>query len=147
MSPTELKQLIESDTLAASLFVQSRDADCAARCSVIAPKVPRELRLSFTRLLSLYQADIQLGMLVVNKLRSVAAHNPLVKEIIPFMEAWTDANGYPDFSLPPIRQTLTSPEEQGGIGLTLEQAAPILLAGEQSQTITPLEVEFVRTRL
>lgn len=147
MTPQELKQLIHSDEVALDLFKQARDSDCASRCSIIAPKVAKELRLSIARLLALYQHDIQLGMTIITKFRTVAAHNQLVAELLPFMEANADSIGYPDFSLPPIRQTLTTPEEQGGIGLTLEQAAPILLAGEQSQTITPLEVEYVRTQL
>jgi hypothetical protein len=147
MTPQELKALIESDQQAKTLMQLGNDIGCAARCSEIAPKIPKELRLSIARLLSLYQHNIYLGMAIVAKFRTVAAHNPLVAELLPFMEATADSIGYPDFSLPPIRQTLTTPEEQGGIGLTPEQALPILSAGEQSQVITPLEVEYVRTRL
>lgn len=147
ISSNDLKQLIESDPQAKALAQIGDDAGCAKRCTEIAPMLPKELKLSFARLLSLYQHDTALGMLIINKLRQIAVHNPLVAELLPFMAATADATGWPDFSLPPIRQTLVTPEEQGGIGLTLEQAAPILAAGEQPQVVTPHEVEFVRTRL
>lgn len=141
MTPQELKALIESDTQAANLYNERRFGDCSVRCCEIAPKVPKQLKLSFAGLLSLYQHNTSLGMAIIEKLRQVAAHNKLVAELLPFMAATADATGWPDFSLPPIRQTLIAPEEQGGIGLTLEQAAPIFVAGEQPDTITGLDIE------
>jgi hypothetical protein len=147
MTPQELKALIESDPQAKALAKAGNDYQCAIRCSEIAPKLPKQLKLSFAGLLSLYQHDTALGMAIIEKLRQVSAHNKLVAELLPFMAATADATGWPDFSLPPIRQTLVTPEEHGGIGLTPQQASPILSAGEQTRTITPLEVEYVRTRL
>jgi hypothetical protein len=140
MTPQELKALIESDETATRLANAGSDSDCAVRCGEIAPRLPKQLRLSFAGLLSLYQHDTATGMFIINKLRQVAARNSIVAELLPFMAATADATGWPDFSLPPIRQTLTAPEENGGIGLTVEQAMPILSAGEQAQVFSAGEV-------
>jgi hypothetical protein len=98
-------------------------------------------------ILNLYQDNLALGAFVIATIKQVALGNPVIGEMLPFMGPSAHQTSMPDFGLSAIRQALITPVEWGGIGLTQEQAAPILRAGESSQTIIPLEVEFVRTRL
>jgi hypothetical protein len=147
MTPEQLKILIESDPQATALINSGKDYDCAVRCSEIAPVNIISLPLTVMGILSLYQHNLALGALVIGTIRQVAENSPVIREMLPFMGPSTQQDARPDFALPAIRQALVTPVQFGGIGLTQEQAAPILRAGEAKQTITALEVEFVRTRL
>ena len=147
MTPEELKALIESDPQATALVNAGNDYDCAIRCSEIAPVRNIPSPLTIMGILNLYQDNLGLGAFVVATIKQVALGNPVIGEMLPFMGPATQQDARPDFGLPAIRQALVTPVEWGGIGLTQEQAAPILRAGESSQKITPIEVEFVRTRL
>lgn len=147
MTPQELKQLIESDAEATRLMEQGNDWACAARCSEIAPVKTTSSPLTIMGLLNLYQDNLSLGAFVIATIKQVAQVNPVIAEMLPFMGPATQQDARPDFGLPAIRQALVTPVEQGGIGLTPEQAAPILRSGETKQTITALEVEQVRIQL
>lgn len=145
MTPQELLNLIKSDAIATNLINLSQDHLCAERCSLIAPKIRKELLISRLGILELYSANPFLGILVLQKIDSAALNNPVVKEVVSFMRP--ESFSLPDFSLTSIRNALIAPLEMGGIGLTYEEAAPILNAGSQFQNITPLEVEHVRIQL
>jgi hypothetical protein len=147
MTPEALKVLIESDPQATALVNAGNDHACASRCSEIAPVLNTSLPLSIMGILNLYQDNLALGAFVIATLKQVAVSNPIIGEMLPFMGPAAHQTSMPDFGLPAIRQALVTPVEWGGIGLTQEQAAPILRAGEAKQTITALEVEYVRTRL
>lgn len=147
LTPQELLALIRSDTLATQYMNQSKDYECAARCSDIAPVVPKELRLSFVGVLSLYRDIPAQGAYINKRLREVAANNEMVADIVAFMSSATPSESYPDFSIAPIRQALTTPVNQGGAGFTQEQVQRILDAGVQKQEVSVLEVEQVRIQL
>jgi hypothetical protein len=147
VTPEALKALIESDQQATVLINAGNDHACASRCSEIAPVKNIPSPLTIMGILNLYQDNLALGAFVIATIKQVALENSVIGEMLPFMGPATQQDARPDFGLPAIRQALVTPVELGGIGLTQEQAAPILRAGESSQTITPLEVEFVRTRL
>lgn len=147
LTPQELLALIQSDTLATQYMNQQKDYECAVRCSEIAPTIPKELRLSFVGILSLYRDIPAQGASINKRLREVAANNEMVADIVSFMSSATPSESYPDFSIAPIREALTTPESQGGAGFTQEQVQRILDAGVQKQKVTLLEVEYVRTRL
>jgi hypothetical protein len=147
MEPKELKKLIESDEIALGFLNNCDDVLCASRCTEIAPKIPKKLLLSRIGILELYEANPSDGITVLKTIDAVSKNNPLVAEIASFMSPDTSPDSRPDFSIKIIRSSLTAPVEFGGLGLTVEQARPILLAGEQHQVITPIEVEYIRTRL
>lgn len=147
MTPEDLKALIESDQQATALINAGNDYACAIRCSEIAPVRNIPSPLTIMGILNLYQDNLSLGAFVIATLKQVAQVNPVIGEMLPFMGPSTQQDARPDFGLPAIRQALVAPVEFGGIGLTQEQATPLLRAGESPQTITPLEVEHVRTRL
>ena len=146
LSPSDLLALIHSDSLALEHFNLAQDAACATRCSSIAPKLQKELRLSELGILNLYQSDLQTGILILERIKDVAPQNKLVEKIKAFMQPGTNPESYPDLSNAQIRIALTA-DIPYGLGLTIDQARPILEAGEQMQIISPVEVEYVRTRL
>lgn len=147
MTPHDLKELIISDSKATTLLNQGNDWDCALRCSEIAPIIIISSPLTIMGILNLYRDNLALGGLVIATIKQVASINPIIAEMLPFMGPSTQQDARPDFGFPAIRQALITPIELGGIGLTPEQAAPILRSAEIKPTITALEVEFVRTRL
>lgn len=140
IEPIALKQLIESDSIASSLFENKSYGDCAIRCCEIAPKVYRQLRLSKIGVLDVYRDNRSTGHLVLRRLAELAKTNPDAEIMLEFMGPGNPESSYPDFALPEIRMALTAPSPYG-LGLTQEQAMPLLLAGEQPDTITGLDVE------
>jgi hypothetical protein len=147
MTPQELKQLIQSDTEATQLISQGSDWACAERCVEIAPLTRKPLPLSEMGVMSLYAEDPMTAETILQTIEGVAQSNPIVARINKFIGPGVSTESLPDFSLPSIRQALVTPVEFGGIGLTQEQAGPILRSGETKQKITALEIEFVRTHL
>lgn len=145
MKPEELLNLIKSDSIATALIEKADDFMCAERCSLIAPKIRKELFISRLGILELYSHNPMLGISVLNKIDNAAINNPIVKEIVSFMKP--ESFSLPDFSLNSIRNALIAPLDMGGVGLTYEEAFPILEAGVQSQEIKPIEVEYVRIQL
>lgn len=147
LTPQELLNLVQSDQVATAYMSQGKDSECAKRCSDIAPLIPKPLKLSFSGVLHLYKDDPSKGVYINKRLRELASTSDLIKDVVDFMSHFTPSESYPDFSLAPIREALTTPVEQGGAGFTQAQIQRILDAGVQKQEVTPLEVEFVRTRL
>ncbi len=141
MTPAELKTLIESDTEAAGHFAAGRDTQCAERCSQIAPQVYRECRLRWNRLVALY-SSLALAAAVKTKIDAAAAQSPIVAEIAKSLEA--SSQDPCDLGHTTVRALLTIATNTGGIGLTAEEAAPLLAAGRQLQTITSDEVSRCR---
>jgi hypothetical protein len=136
MSPTELRALIESDSEALAL-ARSGAADlCAARCVVIAPKVVEPKRLGDINIVQLY-ADPAVGETVCQTIEAVAQSNPVVKRAWRWAEPGKPGLDVGDLR---VRAMLTLPVEQGGVGLTQQQAAPILACAEVSPVITGADV-------
>lgn len=136
----QILALIRSDDTAQSMFTAGKHVELAERLTDIAPPVRRSLPLSEMGIMLLYGADVETAMHVLQSIDAAAQINPVVARIARFLAPGVSAESLPDFSLPPIRQALTAPLPHG-IGLTPEQAAPILRAGEQPDRFTPLEVE------
>ena len=136
MTPQELKALIQSDPQALSL-AQAGAADlCAKRCMEIAPKVVIEKRLGDINIIGLY-ADPSVGEAVCQQIEMVAESNPVVKR------AWKwSSPGSPgiDVGDAKVRAMLTLPIASGGVGLSPQQAAPILSAAETSPSISGADV-------
>lgn len=135
-----LRQLIKLDEQATALFEQGRYGDCAVRCVELAPKVPKVLKLSKIGVVDIYMADRAIGHLVLDRLKELAKTNRDAELMIEFMGVGVPEVSYPDFALPEIRMLLTAPQPLG-LGLTPQQAAPLLVAGEQPDTITGQDVE------
>ena len=136
MTPAELKSLIESDTQATALANAGNDESCAARCSVIAPKQIVPTRLGDINIVSLF-ADPVVGESVCQTIEAVAEQNPIVKR------AWLWAEpGKPGLDVGDVRvrAMLVTPTNLGGVGLTEEQAAPILAVAEQQQKFTAAQI-------
>lgn len=136
MTPQELRALIESDPQALSL-AQAGAADvCAKRCMEIAPKVIAPTRLGDINIVGLYDNPSD-GEAVCQQIETVAESNPVVKR------AWRwAAPGAPgiDVGDAKVRAMLTLAVNQGGVGLTQQQAAPMLAAAEVAPTITGADV-------
>lgn len=141
ITESELQRLIAGDPVAADLFRRGQFADCATRCREIAPKVYAPAKLSRIGILGLYVSAPHVAVAILEAIEAAAADNRLFREVYAFMAPGTPVEQLPDFGLPPIRAALTAPQALGGIGLTGEQAAPLLAAGEQADTITALDVE------
>ncbi|TWU22468.1 hypothetical protein Pla52o_35240 [Novipirellula galeiformis] len=136
MTPDELRTLIESDADALRL-AQAGAADmCAARCRVIAPKVTRETRATELTIISLYANPMD-GENVMQQIEAVAESNSLVKRMLKWMQPDSDGLDVGDTR---TRDMLTLPIESGGIGLTAEQARPILAAAETEPQISGADV-------
>lgn len=141
MNTNELKSLINSDAEAAAHFAAGRDQQCAERCSLIAPKVHRECRLRWNRIIGLY-SDLTVAASVKAKIDAAANSSPLVAEISLSLKS--DSQDPCDLGHPTVRSLLTASTAVGGIGLTNAEAAPLLAAGEQFQQITANEVSACR---
>lgn len=136
MTPSELKSLIESDAEATALANAGNDEACAVRCSVIASKQIVPTRLGDVNIVGLFSNPID-GETVCQTIEAVAEQNPVVKR------AWRwAAPGAPgiDVGDAKVRAMLVAPTNLGGVGLTQEQAAPILAAAEQQQRFTAAQI-------
>jgi hypothetical protein len=81
---------------------------------------------------------------VLQKLDAAAAVNFLIAEVVQFMTK--ESNELPDFGVEEIQQALTAPISFNGVGLTAEEAAPILAASVEPDTTTALEIETLKDR-
>jgi hypothetical protein len=136
MSPTELRSLIESDAEATALATAGNDEACAVRCGVIAPKRIFPTRLGDINIVGLFANPVD-GETVCQTIEAVAEQNAIVKR------AWKwAAPGAPgiDVGDVKVRAMLVAPTNLGGVGLTQEQAAPILAAAEQTQTFNAAQI-------
>jgi hypothetical protein len=141
ITEAQLAQLIAADPQAAELYRRAQFADCAARCREIAPRVYQAAKLSRIGILNLYPTNPNVAVSILEAIEAAAANNRLFREVYSFMAPGTAPEQLPDFGLQPIRAALIAPQSVGGIGLTAEQAGPILAAGEQPDNITALDVE------
>ena len=137
-----LRQLIAADQHAAAALAQGRYGDCAIRCCEIAPRVPRSLPLSFMGIIAVYRDDLAVGGEVIAALNTVAYVNPIIGLMVSFMTREAAEDARPDFGDPSIRAALTAPQPHG-LGLTPQQAAPLLAAGQQPDTITGRDIELL----
>ena len=136
MTPQALRTLIESDPQALAL-AQSGAADlCAARCMQVTPKIPTSILLTELSILRVY-ANPADGEAVLQQFETVANSNPVVARVLKWIRP--GAPGV-DFGDARVRSMLTLPVNQGGIGLTSIQAAPLLAAAEVPQSINGSEV-------
>jgi hypothetical protein len=136
MTIEELKKLIEFDPEARKL-AESGAADlCAARCRAIAPKETRETLLTELSILRL-SADPIAAETILQTMEAIAEQNPLLKRALKWMQP--GAPGL-DFGNPVVRSMLTMPVEQGGVGLSAEQARPLLAAAEVEPQISGADV-------
>jgi len=137
-----LRQLIANDQQAAAALAEGRYGDCAVRCCEIAPRVPRSLPLSFMGIIAVYRDDLAVGGEVIAALYTVASVNPIIGLMVSFMTREAAEDARPDFGDPSIRAALTAAQPHG-LGLTPQQAAPLLVAGQQPDTITGRDIELL----
>jgi hypothetical protein len=135
-----LRQLIKLDEQATALFQQGRYGDCAVRCVELAPKVPKPLQISKLGIIAIYSHDPAMAAQVLAALESAAKVNPIISVMVSFMGPGNPESSLPNFGDPNVRAALTAPQPVG-LGLTPQQAAPLLAAGEQPDTITGQDVE------
>ena len=135
-----LRQLIKLDEQATALFEQCRYGDCAVRCVELAPKVLKPLQISKLGIIAIYSHDPAMASQVLAALESAAKVNPIISVMVSFMGPGNPESSLPNFGDPNVRAALTAPQPFG-LGLTPQQAAPLLAAGEQPDTITGQDVE------
>jgi hypothetical protein len=142
MTPEELKVLIESDQQATELINAGNDHACAIRCSQIAPKVRVSLLLTERGLYN------RLGPLnaetLLQKLQQYAgSYTTLVHRVLSWLKP---SEGGSDFGDPAMIAflSLLLAENKSISQAEFDAVSNLSLI---NQTITPLEVEFVRTRL
>ena len=136
MTPQELRTLIDSDTEASTLANAGAADMCAARCRAIAPKELIERLVTELSFFKLYAqpADAEA---VLQQIETVAQGNAVVERVRKWLQP--GAPGV-DVGDPRVRAMLVLPAVDGGIGLTQEQAAPLLTAAEVEPSITGADV-------
>ena len=131
----ELRILIESDAQASQHWVDRRDAACAERCSVIAPKVRR---LVTSREMQVFL--LTNGTWAAIKLAREHAETPVqVKGACITLIDLVDAGINIDFTLAAV-QAATAILISAGL-VTLEQAAELEAIGYQSQIFTTDDIQ------
>ena len=137
MSPDALKSLIASDAIARAAVEAGDDETCAARCRSIAPPVLASCKVADINIVGMYDNPAD-GEAVCQQIEAVAQANPIVKRALKWIVE-TSSPGL-DLGEPKIRHLLTLPIPNGGVGLTDEQAAPLLKAAERQPNITAADV-------
>jgi hypothetical protein len=140
MTPQEIKTLIQSDTVAMQLLNAREDQLCAERVNAIAPP-RREL---------VPAADLQYysavnGIWARLRLAIVSEATPdLIKGVCITFVDWVEAGRPIDLDHPQVAQMLGA---LVGAGLvTTEQQTAIMALANRPQTVSAIEIEFVRTR-
>lgn len=146
MTPNALKTLIESDATAAALLASGNDSGCADRCTAIAPTIRRPiLAIDAKREAALSGAW---AALVLASRESSAAPNQIKGLAITFID-WVNTaaaiGGQIDLDLPVVQQMAGVLIAAGVV--TQQQFAAIAALANTTQIVTPLDVEFVRTRI
>lgn len=141
MIPAELKTLIESDSEANAAATANRWRDCALRASEIAPALLRESLLTELSILRLSD-DPAAAEAVLQQIEAVSQGNPVVARVLKWMQPGAAGLNFGDAR---VRAMLTMPINQGGCGLTIEQASPLLEAAEYQPEFTPAECRFAMT--
>ena len=144
MDPDKLRAVIQSDHQAVEDYMARRFSDCAARVNAISPPKARYCPLSRLGIIALHKSNGNLAATFLQKLDAAAQINPIIAEVVQFMKA--EARELPDFGIEEIRQALVAPVSHGGVGLTSQEAAPILDAGIEPDQTTPFEIETLRDR-
>lgn len=140
---SQIETLIANDAIAKGHFDAGRYGDCALRLGEIAPPVRKPLPLSEMGIMAIYSDDPMTGEIICQTIEGVSQGNPIVARMRKFLGPGVGPESLPDFSLPGIRQALTAPIHLGGLGLTEQQAAPLLRAGEKRDTFSGLDIEHV----
>jgi hypothetical protein len=132
MTPQELKEIILGDSLATSLATAGNYTECATRCELIAPPRIVEKFVGELGVFSLYESPVQ-AEAVIQKIENVALVNPVVKRLLKWIQPGAPGINFGDLR---VRYMLTLPIEQGGVGLTNEEALPLLRSAEVQRNIT-----------
>lgn len=136
MTTAELETLIRGDATALQLATDGSDDACAKRCMEIAAKVTYQRFITELTILSLY-ADPTDAETVMQKIETVAQSNPVIARVLKWLQP--SAPGI-DAGDSRVRAMLTASTVDGGIGLTTEQAQPILDCASKPPTITGRDV-------
>jgi hypothetical protein len=142
MTPQELKALIESDPQATALAEAGNDYACAIRCSKISPLIRSSLILTERGLYN------KLGPIVAETLlqkfeRYTGSYKTLVSRVLTWLRP---SEGGSDFGDPSMIEFLSLLLAEG-LSITQSEFDAISNLSLSHETITPLEVEYVRTRL
>jgi hypothetical protein len=142
MTPQELKALIESDPQAKALAEAGNDHDCAIRCSEIGPLIRSSLILTERGLYN------KLGPMVAETiLQKFEQYDGSYKALVSRVLKWLrPSEGGSDFGDPAMIQFLSLLLAEG-LSITQSEFDAINNLSLSNQIITPLEVEYVRTRL
>ena len=142
MTPEALKTLIESDQQATALINAGNDWDCAIRCSQIAPKIRVSLLLTERGLYNRL-GPMAAETLLQKLLQYTGSYTSLVHRVLSWLKP---SEGGSDFGDPAMITflSLLLAENKSISQAEFDAVSNLSII---SQTITPLEVEFVRTRL
>lgn len=138
---SQIETLIANDAIAKGYFDAGRYGDCALRLGQIAPPIRKPLPLSEMGIMAIYADHPMTGETICQTIEGVSQGNPIVARMRRFLGPGVGPESLPDFSLPGIRQALTAPIHLGGLGLTEQQAAPLLAAGQQPDTFSGRDIE------
>ena len=138
MTLEDLKQLIASDPEATKLAETGQDADCAARCSLIATPIRKPIPNRDVKRHAIMN-DYWAAVVIVAE--DTAMPNEL-RGLAIAVGAWVnDSEASTDVDLPKVQQML------GGLVayklMTAEQRDSLMLLADQPQTITAAEVSAV----
>ncbi len=136
MTPEDLKTLIESDPTASSLAASEDYSTLSKRCSELVPPKLNPTPLTELSILNLIVDPVK-AETILQTIEAVALGNPLVKRALKWIQP--GAPGL-DFGNVVVREMLTKPLEDGGLGLDPLDVAPLLQAAETPQMFTPIEV-------
>jgi hypothetical protein len=131
-----LKEIILSDPRAKELADMGAADECAKRCEEIAPKVFREFFVTERSIVAIY-SDPMMAETVLQKIEAVAKHNPLVAR----MSKWLGVGSTGiDIGNEKTRRILTTPIDQGGIGLTESETKELFEAAMTKPSISGVDV-------
>lgn len=142
MQPSELKTLIQSDADATALLKKGDDTGCAERCTAIAPPVRASVPARDVQreaALSGAWASIVLAS------RETSLASASIKGICVTFIDWIRSAESISLDLPQIAPMAAALIEAKVI--TQAQFDALSAMGDVRQTVTALDVEFVRTRI
>lgn len=132
MTPQELKQLILSDELAQSLALAGNYTECANRCAEIAPPKVVDFFVGELGIFGLY-GSTQQAEAVIQKIEAIALVNPVIKRLLKWIQPGAPGINFGDSR---VRYMLQLPLNEGGLGLTNDEASPLLRSAETKRRIT-----------
>jgi hypothetical protein len=142
MTPEALKALIESDPQATALINAGNDHACAIRCSQIAPKVRVSLLLTERGLYNRL-GPLNAETLLQKLMQYTGSYTTLVHRVLSWLKPSEGGSDFGDPSMIAFLSLLLA-ENKSISQAEFDAVSNLSLI---SQTIAPLEVEFVRTRL